>query len=368
MPGSDENGRREEDPFWEIALNYDGIREQVANDVFDNHYDDGDSDSDSDGEEDHALSGKRKTYHLPNSSVSLELAPLVSDDGVWSPVGDHAWYSSALLACLILQGTAKMNEEDDGCNCNCNNDSASSGDNQRRISDDSTSRILPDQHGADNEIRILELGSGAIGLSGISFAVALAQRQDLFPSWTVSLTDNDNSLLKQLEANVRSNIISENLVLSSPDDSTDTESSGSKNIQVEYLDWDLGCDGDNDEDENVDEKFNKNSNQEWLLSANIVIGSEVVYTGDTAHAFLKILMTLLDRNPAVQIWIVQVTDRYGWREIVIPALESDKTINIEHIPLTYDIHEIASTMIPMGRALDQHAFGAFCISNASSKR
>ena len=355
MSRSDEDGRREEDPFWEIALHYDG-REQVTNDAFDND-NDGDGD-DSEGEEGRALSWNRKTYRLPNSSVSLELAPLVSDDGVWSPVGDHAWYSSALLTCLILQGRTKMNEEDDGCN----------DDNKQRILDDSTGRILPDQHGADNEIRVLELGSGAIGLSGISFAVALAQRQDLFPSWTVSLTDNDNSLLKQLEANVRSNISSKNLVLSSPDDSTDIESSGNKNIEVEYLDWDLGCDGDNDEDKNDDQEFKKNSNQERLLSADIVIGSEVVYTGETAHALVKILLTLLDRNPAVKIWIVQVTDRYGWREIVIPALESDKNINIEHIPLTYDIHEMASTMIPMGGALDQHAFGAFCISNASSKR
>jgi predicted nicotinamide N-methyase len=354
MSQSDEDGRREEDPFWEIALNYDG-RGQVAN-AFDN-----DDDGDSDGEEDHALSGKRKTYHLPNSSVSLELAPLVSDDGVWSPVGDHAWYSSALLTCLILQGTAKMNEEDDG-----NNDSDSS-DNKRTILDDITGRIGPDQYGIDNDIRVLELGSGAIGLSGISFAVALAQRQDLFPSWTVSLTDNDNSLLKQLEANVRYNIVSENIVLSSTDDAT--ESSGNKNIEVEYLDWDLRCDGDSedDENENDDEKFKNNNNQERLLSADIVIGSELVYTGETAHALVKILLTLLDRNPAVKIWIVQVTDRYGWREIVIPALECDKNINIENIPLTYDIHEMASTMIPMGGALDRYAFGAFCISNASKR-
>lgn len=331
MSGSEEDGRQEEDPFWEIALNYDGS----DNSGYKKH--DGDEgDIDSDDEDDDVVGGKAKIYHLPNSSISLELAPLASDDGVWSPVGDHAWYSSALLTCLILQGTLVVNKEDH---------------------DTETGGIGLEQFEAGKEIRILELGSGAIGLPGISFAAALSQRPELFPSWTVSLTDNDASLLKQLEANVQSNIASNKINISSTDDGV--ESSGKKSVNVEYLDWDI----ENNDDNNDNDKKSKSNNSDALLSADIVIGSELVYTEETGLALVKILFALLDRNPAVKIWIVQVTDRYGWQEIVIPALESKKNIRIETIPLTYDLHEIASTMIPMGGALDRYAFGAFCISN-----
>jgi len=351
MSRSDEDGRNEEDPFWEIALSYDG-RGQIVDENEDNHdcniLDDNDG---NDNDEDHALSGKAKKYHLPNSSVSLELAPLASDDGVWSPVGDHAWYSSALLTCLILQGTAKLNEEDgvDG--------SGDRRDGKRRILDGVRVDMARFQKEATSGIRVLELGSGAIGLPGISFAVALSQQPELFPSWTVSLTDNDRSLLKQLEANVETNILSKNILLSS--DENRTESSENKQIKVEYLDWDLS----DDDDLNENKKTNCKDREE-LLSADVVIGSELVYTRETALALVKVLLALLDRNPAVTIWIVQVTDRYGWSEIVIPALEREERINIESIPLTYEMHEVASTMIPMGGALDRYAFGAFCITNA----
>eukprot|EP00533_Pseudo-nitzschia_delicatissima_P012326 CAMPEP_0197269730 /NCGR_PEP_ID=MMETSP1432-20130617/5981_1 /TAXON_ID=44447 /ORGANISM="Pseudo-nitzschia delicatissima, Strain UNC1205" /LENGTH=344 /DNA_ID=CAMNT_0042734935 /DNA_START=101 /DNA_END=1135 /DNA_ORIENTATION=- len=342
MSGSEEDGHEEQDPFWEIALNYDG-----SDNSGNYKHGDDEGDGDSDEEDDEIFGGKAKIYRLPNSSLSLELAPLASDDGVWSPVGDHAWYSSALLTCLILQGMSAVNNEDHD------------GDNEKgiKVVDDLTGGIGWDQFEAGKDIRILELGSGAIGLPGISFAAALSQRPELFPSWTVSLTDNDMSLLKQLESNVRSNIAPNKINLSNTGDGV--ESLGKKSVNVEYLDWDI--ESNDASDENV--KKTKRNNPDALLSADIVIGSELVYTRETGLALVKILFALLDRNPAVKIWIVQVTDRYGWKEIVIPTLESKKNIMIESIPLTYDVHEIASTMIPMGGALDRYAFGAFCISN-----
>mmetsp|Transcript_3959 Transcript_3959/g.9444 ORF Transcript_3959/g.9444 Transcript_3959/m.9444 type:complete len:347 (-) Transcript_3959:135-1175(-) len=346
MSGSEEDGRKEEDPFWEIALNYDGS----DNSGYNKH--DGDKgDGDSDEEDDAIFGGKAKIYHLPNSSISLELAPLASDDGIWSPVGDHAWYSSALLTRLILQGISAVNNEDDD------------GENEKgiKVVDDLTGTIGLDQFEAGKDIRILELGSGAIGLPGISFAAALSQRPELFPSWTVSLTDNDMSVLKQLESNIRSNIAPNKINLSSTGNGV--ESPGKKSVNVEYLDWDIESNDKNDEND----KKSKRNNPDALLSADIVVGSELVYTRETGLALVKILFALLDRNPAVKIWIVQVTDRYGWKEIVIPALESKKKIRIEKIALAYEVHEIASTMIPMGAALDRYAFGAFCISNTTNK-
>uniref|UniRef100_A0A7S4ASU2 Calmodulin-lysine N-methyltransferase n=1 Tax=Pseudo-nitzschia australis TaxID=44445 RepID=A0A7S4ASU2_9STRA len=411
MSRSDENGKgrdKDEDPFWEIALNYDatstGCRgENRQADSLDHDGDDSDDDSDCDcgsGDDSHhlrvQLGGKVTKYSLPNcGSAVLELARLSAEDGVWSPVGDHAWYSSALLTSLILRGeivrdlvsmgTETFEEEtntdggDDGYSYDHNSINDNDNNNYKTNKNNQSCGTKP--------FRVLELGSGAVGISGISFAVALSRQQTRFPSWTVTLTDNDESLLKQLEANVRSNVRSKNIVLSSSDgvgspggnddcncNHNDNESStlsGNKSIQVEYLDWDLdGNDGDNKDgngndigDTNLKQHKKRHQRIDPLLAADVVIGSELAYTHETATALVRILKALLDKNPTVQIWIVQVTDRYGWSEIVVPALELKENVEIESIPLGCDVHEMASTMIPMGGALDRFAFGAFRIRN-----
>jgi predicted nicotinamide N-methyase len=349
MSADDDHGRREErqaedDPFWNIALNCDanGGQTYTSGSIID------DDCSDDDGEN-FALGGKITKYALPNSSVVLELAPLAAEDGIWSPVGDHAWYSSALLTSLILQGASVPSEE-------------SNEDTEKNYGSNPNGNgigILANvSAGPEHDtVRVLELGSGAVGLSGIAFAVALSQQYDRFPSWTVTLTDNDKSLLKQLAANVRSNNFSEEIVLPHSDGIADNQPfSETKSICVEYLDWDVDSD---------DERW---SSRNHFLAADVVIGSELAYTHETATALVKVLSLLLDNNPNVQIWIVQVTDRYGWSEIVLPAMESRKNTRIESIPLTYDIHAMASTMIPRGEALDRFAFGAFRISNGGSNQ
>mmetsp|Transcript_16515 Transcript_16515/g.45511 ORF Transcript_16515/g.45511 Transcript_16515/m.45511 type:complete len:364 (+) Transcript_16515:227-1318(+) len=361
MPRSDEDVRQrdvDEDPFWEIALNsYAAYGDEVCSCDSDGDNDDCSRDE---KEAEALLGGKVTKYSLPNSSVTLELAQLPPEDGVWSPVGDHAWYSSALLTSLIFQGKICIaNKEKSGIEDEkCNRIDTKTG---------ALASVATDTGGIDSpidkSIRVLELGSGAVGLSGISFAVALSQQKERFSSWTVTLTDNDTSLLQQLEANVRSSIRSENIDLSS-NTTCDNGPSGNKSIEVEYLDWDLDVESENDEDIDSDAK---RRHREHLLSADVVIGSELAYTHETATALAKILLTLLDKNPALEIWIVQVTDRYGWLEIVVPALEAQANIEIESIPLTFDTHEMASTMIPMGGALDRFAFGAFRIRNAGSE-
>ncbi|OEU17456.1 hypothetical protein FRACYDRAFT_237874 [Fragilariopsis cylindrus CCMP1102] len=283
----DDERLKEEDPFWEIALDHNKY-ESRGRQVYCFDHDDT-----------VPLQGKITKYQLPNSSVSLELAPIATEDGIWAPVGADAWYASALLTVLIMREVSLRKEDTDE-----DADRIFS----RRIVATSSNRN-------SNNIRVLELGSGAVGLSGIAFAAALAQQETRFPCWTVTLTDNDKTLLKQLEKNVLSNM---------------------SNI---------------------------------IPSSDVVIGSELAYTEETANALVKIILKLLLRNPNVQILIVQVTDRYGWSEIVIPVLESQKKnhIKIEKIPLTCDVHEQASKMIQMGGVGgvgDRFAFGAVCISNA----
>jgi predicted nicotinamide N-methyase len=326
---------KEEDPFWEIALDhnrYDSRGRQVY--CFDH-------------DDTVPLQGKVTKYQLPNSSVSLQLAPIATEDGIWAPVGADAWYASALLTVLVMREVSLRKEDAD--------------EDEGRIFN---KRIVATSSNRNSNIRVLELGSGAVGLSGIAFAAALAQQETRFPCWTVTLTDNDKTLLKQLEENMLSNM--SNIIPSS-----DKNVSGNRSIQVKHLDWDDDDDDDdsyfvNSDDDDDDDEFE--SNNKDILSVDVVLGSELAYTEETANALVKIILKLLERNPNVQIWIVQVTDRYGWSEIVIPVLESKKNnhIKIENIPLTCDVHEQASKMIQMGGVGgvgDRFAFGAVCISN-----
>ena len=328
----DDERLKEEDPFWEIALDHNKY-ESRGRQVYCFDHDDT-----------VPLQGKITKYQLPNSSVSLELAPIATEDGIWAPVGADAWYASALLTVLIMREVSLRKEDTD--------------EDEDRIFN---KRIVATSSNRNsNNIRVLELGSGAVGLSGIAFAAALAQQETRFPCWTVTLTDNDKTLLKQLEENVLSN-------MSSIIPSSDNNVSENRSIQVKQLDWDDDDDSyfvSSDDDD--DDEFE--SNNKGVLSVDVVIGSELAYTEETANALVKIILKLLGRNPNVQIWIVQVTDRYGWSEIVIPVLESQKNnhIKIEKIPLTCDVHEQASKMIQMGGVGgmgDRFAFGAVCISN-----
>jgi hypothetical protein len=293
------------DGFWDIALmHYHGHGARLK---------------DFDDEEiiDHQNCGKFTSYHLPNTSITLRLTQLPQEDGVWSPVGSDAWYSSALLTSLILREV--MTPES----------STSQAD-----------RMFPQTHEKAIPLRILELGSGAKALSGFAAAAALSLLWNRYPSWTVTLTDNNVDILHQLESNVAAN---KHRIIS-------TDKSTVQHINVEHLDWGAAVD------------IASYSNQLSTLDADIVIGSELVYSTETATALAKMLSVLLQRNPHAEIWIVQVIDRHGWNDIVIPSLQSQPNFKIEHIPLTWDIHDTAGGLMQMGGVLDHYAFGAVRIS------
>jgi hypothetical protein len=294
-------------------------------------------------------------YRLPNTTttttttvVTLELQPLPlmaaaatanttddDDDGsnnIWnnSPLGSEAWYASALLTCLLLQVV-----EDD--------DSSILGPLLLPHNDDN------DDDDDNDPFVVLELGSGAVGLSGLACAVALQQQQRRRRrrQWKVVLTDNDPLVLEQLRKNVERNL--PNLLLSSAnDDDDDNSSSGQQqHILVEHLDW------------------GSNNDPLWKnMHVDLVIGSELVYTQETAQACSDILLRLLRENSNnIQIWIVQVTDRFGWMDFVIPTLEASGTARVQTFqPISAEIHDLAATLIPMGGTLDRHAYGAFCIT------
>ena len=301
-------GRKEEedgDGFWQIAFMNSENAVGYERDLSD---DDEDTAKDSS-----SVVGKTTTYKFPNTSVSLQLAELPAEDGIMSPVGADAWYASALLTSMILQD----------------------GDVDR-------SRILGSNVTPSKKrpLRVLELGSGTKALPGFATAIALtSSMKERLPSWTVTLTDNDMDCLRQLKSNVQANL---SKVLSKDDESDNSH------IHVEYLDW-----GDD---------FERNPTRKNLLNADVVIGSELVYTNETAHALVNVFTSLFAYNDNIDIWIVQVKDRSGWQETVLPFVETRADVTVETIPMPWDIHEMASSMIEMGGALDRHAFGAYHFS------
>lgn len=306
----------EDDVFWSIALNHGSTSEKHVADWKTAEEDD----------ENINIDSKPKVYQIPSlshkadktgtSTTVLKLCPLPQSDGVWSPVGADAWYSSALLAVLLLM--------------------KGSGEARHPFSK-ILSRSRSYKKSSINTI--LELGSGAVGLSGFVCALALGdtlRRQRSTAEWKVLLTDNNDAVLHQL----RQNHVNNSSILNM---------APSINIQVEVASWEW----DNDRP-----SHGLRSEDEVVL----VIGSELVYTKDTAEACVKLLLRLLNSYPDTEIWIVQVSDRFGWREIVVPTLEKSN-IYVESIGLSAELHDLASSLVQLGGTLDRHAYGAFCIHN-----
>jgi hypothetical protein len=108
-------GNGETDDFWTIALQGESLLDGESRDALAG----GQALDDDDDDYEHATdSAKPTTYRIPlmihhhdndddkedvfRTSTTLRLCPLPSPEGVWSPVGADAWYSSALLASLFL--------------------------------------------------------------------------------------------------------------------------------------------------------------------------------------------------------------------------------------------------------------------------
>jgi hypothetical protein len=291
------------DEFWEIAMEQ---QERVES---------------SDDDDDNTEPSRRMRYKLPKhtntntTTTTLELQPLAAKDGIWIPLGADAWYASALLATMFFQY-----QQDD----------------KAESSIILTTSLLASNGRRSSPIKILEIGSGAVGLSGLACAAALRTNDDIQMPWTLTMTDNDPAVLRQLKDNVQHNLPKLDL--------NDTNNK----IHVESLDWN---------DDNV-----STSHTTITRDVDLVIGSELVYSDETATACTKLLLRLLRDNPDIRIWIVQVIDRWGWLDIVLPALEAQGA-TVTSVPISFQVHEMACTMIPMGGTLDRHAYGAFSISN-----
>jgi predicted nicotinamide N-methyase len=265
--------------------------------------------NESDDEGDYNVAGvKVSSYELslPERKVSLKLSPLPLTDGIWSPLGANAWYASALLAAILLQPEESRI--------------------QKHLDK------VPDQN-----ISCLELGSGAVGLSAMALGLMLSQRQGMH---RVCLTDNVKHVLNHLKSNVETNVAriqSEHHQIVLP------------TFSVQMLDWNEGYSSDAFE------------------QLHLVVGSELVYTKETAEACASVVRSLLREHPDLLILIVQITDRDGWNNVFLPTLLLDSNILMEVTITDASLHETASQMIRQGGALDHfNDFGACYISRKSN--
>ena len=171
---------------------------------------------------------------------------------------------------------------------------------------------------------VLELGCGATALAGIAAGLSCGANK-------VYLTDNEPSVLRQLRTNV-SSVVQQHDGLES-------------RFEVRCLDW-------------ADESL---EGIEDVESIDHIIGAELVYTPEGGKACVGCVDRLLERFPQATVTIVQVTDREGWNEVFVPAMEVKYRVRQEVVPA--DCHDEARRMVEHGGSLDRFDLGVCYISN-----
>jgi len=353
----EEEDEDEEDEFWRVALEYHGDAGALERD----RSSDDDDDEDHDGDDHHAgdrrlppsCSPAADAYEVrvpPFDPVLFRLAPLPMTAGAWSPLGARAWYGSALLSSLFLLSTPREGED-------C--DTLSTPLVKLRDLLDGLRR------NSGSRIRALELGSGAVGLAGMTLWWILARHRaaddhdhdkkcrassgDGADNDEIVLTDNVPEVLRQLEANVRSN--SDRIRRAHPEKRL-------PKLTVRPLDWDDNLGAGDDADE------------EQLEGLDLIFGSELVYTTGTGMACADAVTGLLRRNPRALVLLVQTVDRDGWSDAFVRLLTKQRHFEVEESYLNdADVHEAAASLIRQQGTgtLDRFdCFGVCCVFTENS--
>ena len=348
--------REDDDEFWKIALSEEQSHSRFP---------DRDLEEDSNDERKNSGALRPVTYHIPwrnspesdgndssrsDNVLKLRLSPLPDHEGIWSPLGAQAWYASSLLVAYLLQ------ENNFGAEDTQETSILSSYLKAHffREEDESSDGLISPPI---DQFTALELGSGAVGLVGITVGLILAQLgksrktdgENKIKGMTnnvphVIMTDNDPDVVGHLKYNVDNTMLrlqEENKGISLP------------RFRVEELDWN---------------HYDNNS----LLSGQttkiqLVVGSELVYTNDTAQACAKVVLALLTQHPDALVFILQVVDRDGWTNEFLPTiLKHGNFVVKEESIQNSELHDVASSIIPQGGTLDRFAFGACYIFNKAN--
>ena len=238
---------------------------------------------------------------------------------MWSPLGAHAWYGSALWSCYAT--SSQIDQPNDS----------------------PLTRLLTQRR----SITALELGSGAVGLAGIVLAWKLAQNSTQTTTEysttlcicqqksRVILSDCETKLVRQLQRNVRANshVFEPNV-----------------DCTVVQLDWnDVG-----DAELPLDNQ-----------PLDLIFGSELVYTPNTATACRDCIVHLTQQYPNALVCIVQIVDRPGWLDIFVPGLQQ-QGLHVRQATVDAEVDALAQQLLPRGGSLDRFAFGILYASRNES--
>jgi hypothetical protein len=209
----------------------------------------------------------------------------------------------------------------------------------------------------------LEIGSGAVGLSGFALALLLSKNKKQIGDREarenssknlVVLSDNESNILKQLNQNVQKNI------------HRMTESHSHilfPDVIVKNLDWNESLQSAHLVPASFERIQGINS-----IECQLAIGSELVYTKETALACQTIIRSLLESYPNILIVVVQVADRDGWESEFLPGIQKLPGTSVRYeSPIRTNasiLHEYASRLVPRGGSLNVWDDLAVCfISN-----
>jgi hypothetical protein len=306
----------------------------------------------------------------------LKLNALPERRGVLSEhLGSRAWHASAILACLLLQHEETKHAWLERC----------------------VTRRSKQNHRDGSRLTVLELGSGAVGLSGLALAaLAVRQRQppsnhshdgahrqstpprviltDLQPDFDHKKSSSSWGVLSNLDRNVTENLpavqeygqsFHRGLVPSQTkgsDMETDTNNEIDKErenpllqpplVEVRHLDWN---DYRNKNGHDVDQDIG---------TVDLIVGSELVYTPELGIACAATIRHLLLRTPAATppshddttstshyekehacALVVQVLDRDGFETDFLPALQNDPALHVCLEQISCDIYDQACAVV-----------------------
>jgi hypothetical protein len=270
------------------------------------------------------------------SFIELNLVPLplLTDDGQQTPIGGRGWYSSAILSAMLLCGHDQLHRD--------------------LLSSKSTKQMM------------IELGSGSLGLSGITLAWVMSQitKQSSSSSsssnkptrYKIVCTDYDSDVLEKLQSNIEDT----NQRMKEYFEKTYSTNNGSNNnfgnveLTSAHLDWTqyeqeqpLLKEAVDDDDDDDDDDSDDGDSDDSKYTITFVFGAALVYTEET-ECCVDQISKILRQSPNAVVWIVQ-WPRNGWFPLLQIQCKQTYHLKVEKYNVTDihpQIHELANTFIP----------------------
>jgi hypothetical protein len=284
-------------------------------------------------------------------TLKLEQLPLLTEEGEQTPIGARGWYASAVLSAMLLCGHETLHQDIFH---------PSSSDNNYYSNNNNNGNV----ERLHQRTMMIELGSGVLGLVGMTLAWIMAQK-GCGSSTKIVMTDYDTDVLQQLDKNVKETKRRFDEYFGG-----DEDDAGERRVPLlesAHLDWNEYDqeqpllltrrnvkDGDNNSTGESNHDYNDDDNAERPYTISFVCGAALVYTEDTV-ACADQIAKILNMYPQATVWVVQ-WPRKGWFHVFQLQLQQKYHCRIEKFSPTKDIHpyihELAQMFMPPQIELD----------------